>query len=115
MDSRTVNKESTSNHNFTVAARIKPVEPQEEHFKVVLNKNRKELHIETHKQLYNSKAKNFSLNSIFPEDTSNESIFDELVRDKLDILKKNCNISLMAYGATNSGKTYTIFGSKDDE
>jgi hypothetical protein len=98
-----------------VAVRIKPRDEQD-NFKVVLNKNCKEIHIETNKSMKSaycgSKSKNFKLNSIFSEDTTNENIFSSLVHFKLDLLRKNCNIAVMAYGATNSGKSYTIFGDR---
>lgn len=59
---------------------------------------------------YGSKYKKFKMDHIFDDKTSNFQIFSQIVKDKLALLKNNCNISLMAYGATNSGKTYTIFG-----
>ena len=55
------------------------------------------------------------MDNIFNECSSNEQIFREIVQEKLLLLKQNCNISMMAYGATNSGKTYTIFGNSDRE
>lgn len=38
-----------------------------------------------------------------------------LIEKKLSLLEKGVNLSIMAYGATNSGKTYTIFGKKLEE
>lgn len=109
--------EEGASHNFTVAARIKPHDIEDENFKIVLNKNHQEMYIETRnglKSFYNGqKSKNFKLNHIFPESTTNESIFNDLVKEKLELLKKNCSVSVMAYGATNSGKTFTIFGQKN--
>lgn len=51
------------------------------------------------------------MDAIFEEKTTNESIFSKVVKDKLALLKRNRNVALMAYGATNSGKTFTILGS----
>jgi len=72
------------------------------------------MYIESSKNMRNiyngSKCKNFKMDSIINEYTSNSDIFKDIVKDKLSLLKANCNIAVMAYGATNSGKTYTIFG-----
>jgi len=62
---------------------------------------------------YGSTFKTFKMDNIFHEKTKNETIFEDLVKHKLSLLKSNCNVSLMAYGATNSGKTYTIFGNQN--
>lgn len=59
------------------------------------------------------KCKNFKMDAIFEEKTTNEAIFTKVVKGKLGLLKRNRNVALMAYGATNSGKTFTILGSND--
>lgn len=117
-DSRKKSEEqSVSAHSFTVAARIKPIDSEDNNFKIVVNKNYKEMHIEANKAVrsvsYGARSKNFKMNKIFKEQSSNKEIFKDLVEQKLGLLKNNCNISVMAYGATNSGKTYTVFGDRE--
>ncbi len=71
----TLQEGELTTHNFTVAARIKPSSSADDDFKVVFNKNNKEMYIETRnntKSLYYAqKSKNFKMNHIFPESTSN--------------------------------------------
>lgn len=71
--------------------------------------------IETTRQMRNNyiggKCKTFKMDAIFEEKVNNNTIFAKTVKDKLSLLKSNINVALMAYGATNSGKTYTILGS----
>lgn len=71
--------------------------------------------IETTKHMRNNyiggKCKTFKMDAIFEEKVTNHTIFTKTVKDKLSLLKSNRNVALMAYGATNSGKTFTILGS----
>lgn len=47
---------------------------------------------------------------VFPPDSSQQDIFEELKQDILTVNQGN-SVTLMAYGATGSGKTYTLEGS----
>lgn len=54
----------------------------------------------------------FTFNRVFDEQASQDSLFAEVVRPKVDTcVSEGKNLLLFAYGMTNAGKTYTIAGS----
>lgn len=58
-----------------------------------------------------SREQAYHFNKIFDPTASNEYVFKEVVAPKLDIaLEENSSLTIMAYGATRTGKTHTIFG-----
>lgn len=61
---------------------------------------------------YCSKNRKFTFDYVFI-DKKNRSIYQNLIKNKLDVLNENMNLTLFTYGITGSGKTHTIFGNKD--
>ena len=59
----------------------------------------------------NSCNKVFSFDKVFPPDAVQVNVFDS-IQSLIDCIFKGENATLFAYGATNSGKTYTIEGLK---
>jgi len=55
------------------------------------------------------KTKNFKIPTILREETKQKEAF-EPVRRFIDDMFKGCNTSVLAYGSTGSGKTFTISG-----
>lgn len=60
---------------------------------------------------YSSKNRKFTFDSVFI-DRDNRFIYQNLIKNKLDVLTENMNLTLLTYGITGSGKTHTIFGNK---
>ena len=57
----------------------------------------------------NSKKFVSHFDRIFPENSTQESIF-EFIKPIIDTTLKGINSTILAYGQTGSGKTYTMFG-----
>ena len=58
----------------------------------------------------NHKNKIFLFDNIFNESSNNQNIFDEAIKPTINKILKGYNSTILAYGATGTGKTYTIFG-----
>ncbi len=56
----------------------------------------------------------FQLDSIFGEDSHNEEIFEEAVRPLADNFLSGINSTVLAYGITGAGKSFTMFGKNSD-
>ena len=52
----------------------------------------------------------FSFDSIISPSQTNNDLFENLIKSNITSLLKGINISIIAYGQTNSGKTFTIKG-----
>ncbi len=50
-------------------------------------------------------------NGIFTERISNEEVFEKGVKPQIEKLLAGYNSTILTYGITGSGKTYTVFGS----
>ena len=86
--------------NIKVYIRFKPTE----------SKNESLLTSDT-KTITDSKINEvFSFDSIIPPSQTNKELFENLIKQNIISLLKGINISIFAYGQTNSGKTYTIKG-----
>ena len=55
----------------------------------------------------------YSFTKVFPPDTNQESLFREMVLPRLQDFLQGQNQLLFTYGATSSGKTFTIQGTKE--
>lgn len=58
-------------------------------------------------------GKNFTMNHIFDQKSTQESIFEEL-KPEIESIFQGYNICIFAYGQTGSGKTYTMEGPRDN-
>ena len=58
----------------------------------------------------NHKNKTFLFDNIFNDSSNNQNIFNESIKPIIDKILKGYNSTTLAYGATGTGKTYTIFG-----
>ncbi|XP_015930613.1 kinesin-like protein klp-19 [Parasteatoda tepidariorum] len=50
----------------------------------------------------------FSFDIVFPPETSNEDVYKGLVSEKIQHLFEGFNVTILAYGSTGSGKTFTM-------
>lgn len=56
------------------------------------------------------KMKPFMYSAVFGETQQNEAIFNHQLQDHVKSVLDGYNCTILAYGITGSGKTYTIFG-----
>jgi kinesin family protein 3/17 len=54
--------------------------------------------------------KAFAVNSVFPNNTTQQSIYDDAARPIVDSVLEGYNGTIFAYGQTGAGKTYTMEG-----
>ncbi|KAL0222634.1 hypothetical protein RCL1_002488 [Eukaryota sp. TZLM3-RCL] len=52
----------------------------------------------------------FQFDSAFPDNTSQEQLFDSVGKDLVDVVLNGFNATLIAYGHTSSGKSYSLIG-----
>ena len=55
----------------------------------------------------------FHFDRVFGPQVTTEDIFNQNLNDMMKNALKGYNVSILAYGQTNSGKTFTINGGKD--
>ena len=86
--------------NITVYIRLKPVR----------EKNDNNFSSDS-KSITNQKTnESLSFDSIINQNTSNKEIFEKLIKNKISNLLKGINVTIFAYGQTNSGKSFTMKG-----
>ena len=61
-----------------------------------------------------SNDKQFTFDQVFSENQSNSEIFSQVVDTIVSHFLKGYNTTIFAYGMTSAGKTFTMFGNKDD-
>ena len=84
---------------INVFIRLKPTKENESNFKIEKN------------QLTNQKTREcFIFDNIISQNTTNEELFNSLIKNDLISLFKGINISIFAYGQTSTGKTFTMKG-----
>lgn len=96
-----------SESNFTVAIRIKNTPSQQKNIFKVTSSNQ----LVMNSQHGSIRERRFAFPHIYPS-ISNTLLFQQLIKEKLALLRQNYNLMIMAYGVTGSGKTYTVFGNQ---
>lgn len=61
-----------------------------------------------------NKDKKFTFDCVFNPESTNPEIFHGTTKDLVDTVFQGYNCSVFAYGATGSGKTFTMLGSPDN-
>ncbi|SPJ11182.1 kinesin-like protein, putative [Plasmodium sp. DRC-Itaito] len=108
------------NEHIKVFLRIKP---NVENFTKLINQDstvykvqNNQLHLYEKKKSYNDmnelKTKTFNFNHIFDTHVKQNEIFDVLGKNLINNFMNGYNSSILAYGNTNSGKTYTLYGDR---
>lgn len=90
--------------NINVYIRFKPSSsPNESNFQINSN------------SLYNNKTnETFHFDNIIPHSISNETLYENVIKDTISSLFKGINISIFTYGQTSTGKSYTMKGKNDE-
>ena len=60
--------------------------------------------------LQRSKEKTYKFDRIFDKDEMTETLFESVVKKEINHTASGYNSCVFAFGATGSGKTYTMFG-----
>ena len=109
-----INNYNNNNHNHIISKSLTkdlsniPVLENEKIQMLKIEKNI--LYLEDIKNHKNKNNRTFLFDNIFNESSKNENIFTEAIRPMIDKILLGYNSTTLAYGATDTGKTYTIFG-----
>lgn len=101
-------------HPFQVYARVRPLNDKEADFyggkksTAILDNETLAVRDQDYRETL------FQLDSIFGEESQNEEIFDEAVRPLADNFLRGINSTVLAYGITGAGKSFTMFGKSND-
>ncbi|GAB66737.1 kinesin motor domain containing protein [Plasmodium cynomolgi strain B] len=80
--------------------------------------NNNQLHLFEKKKSYNDtselKTRTFNFNYIFDVDVQQRDVFELIGKNLINNFINGYNSSILAYGNTNSGKTYTLYGDRTD-
>ena len=60
-------------------------------------------------------ARNFKFDSVFPASVGTRQVYDELFKPAVDAVLSGMNATLLAYGQTGTGKTYTMSGGESGQ
>lgn len=99
---------SNNNNNVLVYCRIKPdlkdlIDPNE-------TRPVKKISSQTISGTNTKKTQNYHFDYIFDQHTSQDEVYQTCVQPLLEKVRHGYNCSLLAYGQSGSGKTYTISG-----
>ena len=61
-----------------------------------------------------SEKMQFVFNRVFGADQSQSNVYDEVGRETVKDVLSGYNGTILAYGPTGSGKTYSMFGNLED-
>lgn len=99
--------------------RIKTVE-RDDHLYEIVDSETVECRIPVGSHAYrnvkdcNNVGKKYTFTKIFPSGSTQNELFCEIVKPKLLKFINGSNYSLLSYGASGSGKTYTIVGTAEE-
>ncbi|GAB0092806.1 Kinesin-like protein [Sergentomyia squamirostris] len=105
---------SDSADSVKVAVRVRPQNGQEvaKGCRMVIEKE------PTLPQLSVSGGRSYTFNHVFMPEDDQKFVYNEAIRDIIDKLFEGYNVTILAYGQTSSGKTYTMgttYDGEDDE
>jgi hypothetical protein len=109
--------QETFNSTIRVQIRIRPLSSPEiarNEYECINHMDSKLLMtVSPHKDL-SQKNTQFEFHEIIPKTASQQEVYTKTARPLLPGLLTGLNTTIFAYGATGSGKTYTIQGNRDD-
>ena len=122
-------------NNIIIAVRVRPLNEKEleySNYKILLNNNNKEIltyieidtltsspegtiYIGDDRNIVVTKyhTKEFEFDFVFDESTTQDEVYTNTTKMLLDNIMHGYNSTVFAYGATGSGKTYTMVGNDD--
>ncbi|SBS84666.1 kinesin-8, putative [Plasmodium malariae] len=103
--------------NVKVAVRIKPITESEENIVSIFNKNYVLIEKENEKECYllsqKKKQATYVFDVVFDVNATQEEVFFDTAKPLIPHVFKGINCTVFAYGATGSGKTYTMLDDKN--
>ncbi|KAF7457830.1 kinesin heavy chain [Cryptosporidium felis] len=91
------------NSSFNVAIRFRPAAFQDE--------GEREIWKLSNTSIYDvAKSSTYYFDHIFDQDSTNYTIYNNLIKDAIITCFNGINVTIFAYGQTSSGKTHTMFG-----
>ncbi|SCP04197.1 kinesin-8, putative [Plasmodium ovale] len=103
--------------NVKVAVRIKPIAEEEENIVSIFNKNYVMIEKENEKECYllsqKKKQATYVFDVVFDVNATQEEVFIHTAKPLIPHVFKGVNGTVFAYGATGSGKTYTMLDDKN--
>ncbi|KJP87100.1 hypothetical protein AK88_03268 [Plasmodium fragile] len=103
--------------NVKVAVRIKPISESEENIVSIFNKNYVLIEKENQKECYllsqKKKQATYVFDVVFDVNATQENVFLHTAKPLIPHVFKGVNGTVFAYGATGSGKTYTMLDDKN--
>mmetsp|Transcript_7676 Transcript_7676/g.14485 ORF Transcript_7676/g.14485 Transcript_7676/m.14485 type:complete len:877 (-) Transcript_7676:181-2811(-) len=103
---------SEVNTSVKVYSRLRPSEPYDELGEKLHVVDGTSIAIKTSEE---SEARNVRLDGVFLKNRSQADLFEYVCEPLIDQVFEGNSACCIAYGTTNSGKTYTVFGSADLE
>ena len=103
---------SAKSENIKVVVRCRPLSQKEKDkgFFEVVKMNTGSNQVSLLKKPDDQNPKQFLFNSVFPNNTEQQFIYDDAARPIIDSVLEGYNGTIFAYGQTGTGKTYTMEG-----
>ena len=108
-----LNSSNTLHNHIHVSVRLKPIAESEQQ---LMKDKRGQWLIPNENTIQDRHAREqhqFHFDRVFGPHVTTEDIFSQNIIDMMKNALKGYNVSILAYGQTNSGKTFTINGGKD--
>ena len=104
-----------NSNNVVVCARVKPVENNNDEGQCIAVIDDEELELSTFTLAGSKATLNFKMDRVFDSNSSQEDVFNQLVKPMITESLKGYNMTLFSYGQTGSGKTFTMQGIGKEE
>ena len=114
------NNKNSQKSSITIAIRVRPLRPNElelstvESVKVINNTSLSVSGETSSKKNNQIKEQQFFFDHVFGKNTSQQEIYTKTTKPLLEGIIEGFNATVFAYGATGSGKTYTMLGSQTE-
>lgn len=102
--------------NVKVVVRFRPLNEREKKegemndFKLKIHSDQGYIDIGRVSESGHHDKRRFIFDQVFGMDTTQEQMFDSMAKDALNRVGEGYNATILTYGVTSSGKTYTLFG-----
>lgn len=94
-----------NSENIKVCIRVRP-QGKDNDFSLRVDSKKNLLEISENTR----ETQQFAFDNVFDQSVSQEKIFNSIAQEAVDMVCQGYNATIFAYGATSSGKTYTMFG-----
>ena len=113
-DTSRLDTEEFSKKNIQVSCRVRPLGPKEssQSEKPFLDISCDQRSITVKNQHDSLNHLNFTYDRVFPPEVSQKVVYEEIGRPIVESVMEGFNGTILAYGQTSSGKTYTMMGSE---